>query len=133
MKNDFQTELTIRLAKSWNNLDLKFVKNNFADDIVYESQLVFSSICGKQAVKSYFEGKFNSIKNELNKGLMSIKAEIATHPSATHPFIVLTQITHGEERRLSILLTVENSEIKRIDACIIPAPETARLTGEIPK
>lgn len=133
MKNHSQIEAIRQLAKSWNNLDIKLVEEDFADDIVYESQLVFSSLNGKHAVKSYFENKFNSIKNELLKGTMTVKAEIATHPAVRHPFIVLTQITNNELRQLSIIPKIENGKIKRIDACIIPAPETAELTGDIPK
>lgn len=129
-----ETETLRRLAKSWNNLDTSFIKHDLADDFTYESQWVLTPIEGGQSFLNYLESKFKAIRRAMQYETMAVTAELALHPAIQHkPIIVLTQITSKGIRQVSILITVEQQKIKRIDVCFIPDPTEAELTGEIPK
>lgn len=134
MSTDFHDKALRRLAQSWNRLDLSLVEPDLAEDAVYESQMVLQALNGKEAVCDYLSGKFNAIRSSIDKGTMTLRAEIAHHHSVQRPLIVLTQVDleTGENHQLGLLLTTTDDSIKRIDACIIPAPHSAYLTGEVP-
>ena len=133
MESASETEIIRSVAKSWNNLDISFAKEHMADDVIYESQFVFSSIEGKEDVASYFAGKYKTIKSDVEKGEISITAEMGSIASNKPPLIVLTQIIDKKTVQLTILVRVENGKIKRIDACKFPSPKLAKLSGDIPK
>lgn len=126
---------TLRLiAKSWNNLDTRFIERELADDFIYESQWVLTPIEGKGAFLSYIHSKFTSIKNAMRSQTMTVTAELALLPSMQNrPCIILTQITSEEIRQVSVLVNIQGGKIKRIDVCFIPDPKEAELTGEFPK
>lgn len=129
-----ETNTLRQLAKSWNNLDTSFIKNELADNFTYESQWVLTPIEGKIDFLNYLESKFRAIKSAMQKETMTVMAELALHPEMNRkPIIVLTQITSEGIRQVSLLITIEEDKIKRIDVCFIPDPTEAELTGEFPK
>ncbi len=129
-----ETETLRQLAKSWNNLDTRFIEKELADDFTYESQWVLTPIEGKGEFLSYLQSKFIAIKTAMQSQTMTVTAEIALHPSMQNrPCIVLTQITSEGFRQVSLLIKIQERKIKRIDVCFIPDPTEAELTGEFPK
>jgi hypothetical protein len=122
MKNE-EIETLKHLAQSWNSLDTRHVKNDLADNLVYESQWVLTPIEGKDDFLRYLESKFQAIKSAYNKQLLIIKAEVAYHPALSDkPIIILTQITLDRIQMASMIIEFDESKIKRIDLCFIPDP-----------
>lgn len=131
--NDQERESLRMLAKSWNNLDVRFIEEQLADDVIYESQWVLKPIEGRQKFLTYLNSKFNAIKLAMESEPMVVKAEIAFHPlNQNRPCIVLTQMAKSEIRKTTVLIEMLKDKIKRIDMCFIPDPEEAELTGELP-
>lgn len=129
-----ETESLKKLAKSWNNLDIRYIEKELSENFVYESQWVFTPIKGRESFLNYLQAKFQAIKSASQDEIMSVTAEIAFHPDIRQePIIVLTQITSKEIRQASVVISIENKKINRIDVCFIPDPRKAKLTGEFPK
>lgn len=129
-----EKELLRQLAKSWNNLDTRFIQNELDDEVIYESQWVLTPIEGKENFLSYFNSKFSAIKKTMLSNTMTVTAEIALQPSMQdRPCIVLTQITSEGINQVSVLIKLKEYKIKRIDICFIPDPTEAHLSGEFPK
>jgi hypothetical protein len=132
MENSTQIEIENlrKLARSWNNLDTKYIINELSDNIVYESQWVLIPVKGKTVFLEYLVSKFKAIKNTSSG---RVKAEMAFLPSlSSKPCIVLSQKTPEVSRKVTVLIKIVESKVERIDVCFIPAPEEAILTGEIP-
>jgi len=125
--------LLIQLAKSWNNLDVRFIENLLAEDFTYESQWVISPIRGKDNFLPYLKSKFQAIASEIKNGEMKVFAELANHPDLQgKDCIVLAQTTKTEILHVLIVIELHEELISRIDICFIPDPETATLTGNQP-
>lgn len=123
-----------KLAQSWNNLDINHIAIVIDEGIVYESQWVLLPIEGKVQFLNYLKTKFDSIKKEMHKEIISLYAEIAMLPILENRHcIVLTQITKSEIRKVTILIKNIDNKINHIEVCFIPKPEEAILSGEIPK
>ena len=60
-----ELDLIIKIAKGYNNLDPQEILNVVSEDVVYESQNVFSALRGKIEFTEYLIPKFKTIK-ELN-------------------------------------------------------------------
>ena len=122
-----------QLAKSWNNLDTKFIETILADDFIYESQWVLVPIVGRKPFLTYLASKFEAIKTAMQSEPMTITAELAMHPAIyNRPCIVLSQISSKEITQVSLLINLQQGKIKQIDVCFIPDPAKANLSGEIP-
>ncbi len=133
LMNNHETKLIRRLAQCWNNLDSSYIENELADDFIYESQWVLTPITGKTEFLIYLQSKFAAIKLAMLSETMTVSAELALHPSLhNRPCIVLTQIYKDGIRQVTVLVTLRERRIKRIDICFIPDPTEANLTGEFP-
>jgi hypothetical protein len=133
MKN-YEIELLRYLAKSWNNLDVSFIEEILADDLVYESQWVLNPVVGKQQFLFYLNAKFSAIKKARDSQIMTVSAEMAFHKDIfERPCLILSQITNECVHQVSVLIELVGNKMKRIDVCFIPDPTDAILTGEIPK
>lgn len=130
-----EKELLINLAKAWNNLDVSFIENLLIDEFKYASQWVFDEMNGKINYLDYLSAKFESIKNGIKENGDEIFAELAivTEGFPNKPCIVLTQIRGNNVMKVTLLIEAMNEMIGRIDMCAIPTPESAILTGLIPK
>ena len=131
--NDQERESLRMLAKSWNNLDIRFIQDQLTEDVTYESQWVLKPIDGKQKFLTYLNSKFIAIKSAMESEPMVVKAEMAFLPTIKNrPCLVLTQTAKSETRKTTVLIEILIGKIKRIDMCFIPDPEEAELTGEFP-
>ena len=118
-----QLKLLKQLKLAWNNLDTKHMELFLAEDVVYESQWVLTSIKGKSKVLEFLSGKFRTIQNMKNRFILT-NAAIGYIPSMKmRPCILLSQIYSDELTQVSVLIEVKNSLISRIDLCFIPNPE----------
>ena len=115
-------------ASMMNTLDSSKLEPLLSPDFHYESQMVFSEIKSKQEYLDYINPKLKTVKASGTK----VWAEMAllTH-SFPGPCVVLSQ---GEKENLValVLAEVKGDLIKRIDMCIVPAPQSAKRSGEYP-
>ena len=138
-----ESELVELYAKTWNTLNPAIIEPYLADDVVYESQLVFDPLIGKKAVFDYLQGKMQTIKQTRYKS--DVYAEIGhcgsqdgnkvqvLSASAFRPCVLMAQGNPDKIIAL-ILLETDAGKIKRIDLCTIaPHPSTATRTGEYPE
>ena len=113
-----------------------------AEDVVYESQQVFSALIGKEEVFDYLKGKMQTIKN--NSPQSKVYAEVGYcgsqegynvqvwSASEGKPCVLMAQGNPNEVLAL-VLLETEEAKIKRVDICTVaPHPSTATRTGEYP-
>ena len=129
-----ESQLLVQLAKCWNNLDVSFIENHLAKDIIYESQWVFTPIQGKANFLPYLNSKFKAIRSAISNGDMNVAAELAVHPSLSgKECLVLSQTTIQEVVFVLIVIELRQDLIYRIDVCFIPDPEKAILSGIQPK
>ena len=138
-----ESELVELYAKTWNTLNPAIIEPYLADDVVYESQVVFSALVGKEAVFDYLQGKMQTIKQTRYKS--DVFAEIGfcgsqdgnkiqvLSASDFRPCVLMAQGNPDEVIAL-VLLETEAGKIKRIDICTeVPHPSTATRTGEYPE
>jgi len=132
MKNN-DLECLQSLANAWNNLDVNLIKNNLSEDVTYISQWVFLPIIGKNQVLYYLDQKFNSIKIATIQSIMSVTAEIATHPNiVSKSCIILTQMTGEGVVQVLLDVHVKCHKISSIVICFIPNPDEAIINDDIP-
>ncbi len=130
-----EIELLIEYAKAWNNQDARYLEPILNNNFRYASQFVFEEMVGKEKYLNYIKGKFLVIRKNIEEKGDKMKAEIAycTYGFPNKPCIVLTQISGNTKRPATLLIKVEDDLIIRADLGIIPTPESAKLTGQIPK
>ncbi len=110
-----ETEKLSLLARCWNNLDISFIENEFAEHIVYDSQWVLTPILGKEKLLDYLKAKFAAIKSVKLSDSMFVHAEIGVIPSLHgRPCIVLSQSSSGYNRQVTVLIEVQEELIIRI-------------------
>jgi len=137
-----ELELVRLYARCWNNFDVEPIVPYLADDLVYESQLVFNPLVGKTTVVDYLKEKWSTTKASGPE--WRVFAEIGYcgsqygrrvqvySASPGRPCILATQGQKGVPQLL-ILLEVKNGIIRRIDLCAVaPHPSSATRTGEYP-
>ena len=117
-------------AKMMNTLDATCFAPILAEDFVYESQSVITSIKSKQDFLEYITKKLEIISTMK----ATVYAEFG-HVNAfgrERPCVILAQDDKDTLQALA-LATVSNNRLKRIDLCIIPPPESAKRSGKYPK
>ena len=50
------------IAKSWNNLDTRFIEKKLSNNFIYKSEWMTNSINGKETYLSYLKLKFEALK-----------------------------------------------------------------------
>ncbi len=125
-----QWELLRKIAQAWNNLDVSYIEEEVADEVIYTSQWVFESIEGKNKLLDYLQGKFATIKSRVLSDQMKLSAELASFTDG--PCIVLKQEFKDRTDKSTLLIKTMDHKIQQIDLCFIPDPEAAKLSGEIP-
>ena len=138
-----ESELVELYAKTWNTLNPTMIEPYLADDVVYESQKIFTPLVGKEAVCNHLQGKMQNIKKNRHKS--DVYAEIGYCGSQDgnkiqvlsaetfRPCVLMAQ-GNPDEVLILILLEVGDGKIKRIDLCTeIPHPSSAMRTGEYPE
>lgn len=137
-----ELELVKLYAKVWNTLKPELIESYLADDVVYESQQVFSSLDGKEVVFDYLKGKMQTIRDNIQQS--KVYAEVGYSRSYRgyyietkyepegRPCVVLAQGNPDEVVAL-VLLEIGEGKIKRIDIITVaPIPSSATRTGEYP-
>ena len=118
MKNINEEDILRILAKSWNNLNIQNLIEVLDRNIIYQSQWVPNPIIGKSALHKHLEVKYTAIKKDLHKGKMFVIAEMAYFPNLKDkPCLIITQKTGRITRQVSVLISIENGLIKRINVC----------------
>ena len=116
-------------AKMINNLRVQSLVPMLTSDFVYESQMVMEPIKSRSEFLDYMDSKLEMI---VKTGSI-VFAEMGTIEAyfQLRPCVILAQ---DDKDNLigTALAEVEGNELKRIDLCILPSPETAVRSGEYP-
>ncbi|WP_299061719.1 hypothetical protein [uncultured Polaribacter sp.] len=117
------------LAKTYNNLDIRYVENLLKANVIYESQNVLTPIEGKENLIDYLQNKFKIIKDTDNL----VFAEIGyLDTGKSKPCIILSQ-GNKENKGALILIKTKDNLITRIDICTVaPHWSSAIRTNEYP-
>jgi hypothetical protein len=115
-------------ASMMNTLDSSNLEKLLSHDFHYESQMVFSEIKSKQEYLDYINPKLEAVRASGDKVWAEMGNLMHSFPG---PCVVLAQ---GEKENLValVLAEVKGDLIKRIDMCIMPAPQSAKRSGEYP-
>ncbi len=116
-------------ATMLNTLNVQPLEGLLAEDFHYASQWVFDEISSKKAYLRYIVGKLQTI----SKSKSTLFAEMGTVAvyGKIQPCVVLAQ--DDRENLVGIVLAeVEGAQLKRLDLCMIPPPDTAIRSGEYP-
>lgn len=134
--------LTTDVAKAYNNLDVSFIENKLADDVVYESQQVLVPLRGKPGVVEYLQKKFETISSTPDAMLY---VELAFLENLSDSMIPVAFAQDGQpclimaqgspDKKLAVVVVHEfNGLISRIDLCTVaPHWSQAKGTGEFPR
>tara|TARA_Y100000588_G_scaffold354192_1_gene408222 strand:+ start:1255 stop:1659 length:405 start_codon:yes stop_codon:yes gene_type:complete len=127
--NDYPVlkDLLRAYARMWHHLDRSFLAPHLVDDMSYTSQWVFDEITDKDAFLTYIQPKLANCR----KDGVRVWAEIATLPDG-YPCIKMSQGVKREIMATLMIEEIKGGKIKSMEMCAIPAPESARGTGEYP-
>jgi hypothetical protein len=117
-------------AQTMNTLNVEPLKKILPDDFHYASQHVLEEIESKNAFLGYLEPKLQTIAR-VNANVF---AEIGTVSAygKNQACVILAQ--NSKDNLVGIILAkVEDGQLKRLDLCIVPAPQTAERSGDHPK
>lgn len=121
-------------ATAWNRLDPGVLIQVLDDDVTYSSQSVLASMRGKEEVADYLRGKMATISADSAVKVFAQLAETQEYPMYTLPPEPCVVLSQGEIDNLvvTVLFKVSETGIRAIHMCIIPPPDTTKLTGEFP-
>lgn len=119
------------LAKSWNNLDIQYMKDEVSDTIVYGSYWNGGIINGKETFLSYMNAKFSALKFAQSFKTISVNAELVKWKD--EPYVFLSQIT--EESIREVLISVHSVKDRMQHIWVNEVPDDREqivLSGDIP-
>lgn len=112
-----------------NTNDIEHVVGLLADDFRYCSQAVLTDLVGKEEFLTYMRGKLAVIAGSADRPV----AEMAYLPAMRNrPCLVLLDNDTGQSI-CTVLAMIKYGRLSRIDLCIVPPPNTAVRTGEVPR
>ncbi|MFC3162856.1 hypothetical protein [Ciceribacter thiooxidans] len=112
-----------------NTNDVECVADLLVDDFRYCSQAVLTELVGKDEFLGYMQAKLSTIGKRADRPV----AELATLPTMMdRPCLVLSHNDTGEPI-CTVLATVKGGRLSRVDLCLVPSPDMATRTGEVPK
>lgn len=116
-------------ASMMNTLNAECIEPLLADDFIFESQQVFQPLESKEEFLEYIHGKLETIRRVK----ASVFAEMGTVDDfrQNQPCVILAQNDRDNLVGLALAQT-EGEFLKRIDLCVIPAPQSAKRSGEYP-
>lgn len=127
-----EVDMLKNLKQSWDYLDTKYIEEYLDDDVIYESQWVFSSLKGKDKVIEYLNGKFDTIKKSEKEKKISMLSLIGYVYSMSYkPCIILSQIIEDEIVQATVLIEIRNNKITRIDVCFVPSTDEVLINYKI--
>ena len=116
-------------ARMLNTLNAECIQPLLADDFIFESQQVLQPLESKEAFLEYIHGKLETIRRVH----ATVFAEMGTVDTFRHsqPCVILAQ--NDRDNLVGLALAQTDGELlKRIDLCIIPAPQSAKRSGDYP-
>ena len=124
-------EIALRAyATMMNTFNTEALEALLAEDFVYESQYVFAALESKKAFLDYMVQKLETVAR--TKAL--VYAEMGTVDAyfENQPCVILAQ---NEKSNLVgiVLAKVGADRLKRLDLCCVPAPQSAKRSGEYPQ
>lgn len=116
-------------ASMMNTLNAECIEPLLADDFIFESQQVFQPLESKEEFLEYIHGKLETIRRVK----ANVFAEMGTVDDfrQNQPCVILAQNDRDNLVGLALAQT-EGEFLKRIDLCVIPAPQSAKRSGEYP-
>jgi len=121
--NNTELNLYKCLAQAWNELNTEHILPFMSEDIIYESQWVFSALNGKTEVLEYLNGKFETLRNSNDS---KVKADLAYLPRMGMKLcLIMSQQLEEGLKEVTVLLEVKDNLISRIDICFLPDPADA--------
>ena len=117
-------------AAMMNTLDVGRIEPLLADDFVYESQAVFQPLESKAAFLEYIRPKLETVKRS-NATVYAELGRVAAY-GREQACVILAQ--NSPENLVGLVLAkAEGGKLKRLDLCVVPAPQAAQRTGEYPR
>jgi hypothetical protein len=133
------------LAAMWNLLDPTPLFEILAPDVVWESQMVFEPLRGRDAVTAYLTGKLETLRStrtahpvvaELGRcGIDRGGQVFVLSANPGRPCVIVYQGEGVRHQGPSALALVEVADglVRRVDLCsVAPSPSSAVRTGEFP-
>ena len=136
-----ELEMTIKVAKAYNNLNFEEIEEVLSEDVIYESQNVLTPLYGKVELKTYLDEKFKLIKSSdrpvfAEMGFLGIQNKNSHNELSDYngrPCVILSQ-GDKENKGALILVEINNDKIERIDICTVaPNWREATSTHKYPK
>ena len=124
-----ETTALTAYARMINTLDINCLEPLLANDFVYESQSVLQALESKQSFLDYMVPKLQTIRHS-SKPAWAEMGNVAVC-GTNRPCVVLAQ---SDRNNLVGLVVAETGggTIKRLDYCIVPAPDSAQRSGRYP-
>ncbi|QOD60669.1 hypothetical protein H9I45_15215 [Polaribacter haliotis] len=104
-----------KLAKTYNNLNIKHIEGFLSKDVIYESQNVLEPIQGRENLINYLTQKFETIKKSNNL----VYAELGYLDAQKEKACII--LSQGEKENEGALVLIESADnlITRIDICTV--------------
>jgi len=119
------------LAKSWNNLDVRFMENQLSDNVTYRSYWKEGKIEGREKFLSYMNLKFAALRFTKSFKMISVNAELVQWKDES--CVLLNQITEESIREVLISVDSVNDKMRYITINEVPDNrEEIVLSGDIP-
>ena len=140
-----EEEACLALASMWNLLDPTPLFEILAPDVVWESQMVFAPLRGRDAVTAYLKGKLETLRSmrtehpvRAEMGLCGDEGGRQVSVLSAYPGRPCVLVYQGDdlgrrEPSALALIEVEDGLVRRVDLCnVAPSPASATRTGVFP-
>jgi hypothetical protein len=132
------SRLCSRYARAFNLIEESWFDDLFAEDAVYESQVVTDRLEGREAIIEYLEGKLETLRQCGPDH--RVRMELAEFVPDRRPCLVVYQREgrydgSGLGRRIGLLILTARDEARLgqvFMAVVVPRPESARGSGVFP-
>jgi hypothetical protein len=111
---------------AWQRLDASLLFEAMADDVVYESQWVFSALEGRAAVEEYLAGKFSTRRTLPAENGVAIEPAV-TRAGGPARIGALMHDRNGSSEDVLALFAFEKGRIRRVDLCMVQLFAPRRL------
>ena len=116
-------------ARMMNTLDADHLEPFLAEDLRYNSQWVFEEMVGKKRFIEYIRPKLKVIAESGRRPYAEI-GELGAYPFGN--CIIMAQ-DNPDNLIATVLVRIQDGKISNLDMCAVPAPDSARRTGEYPE
>ena len=123
-------------ARTWNNLDVSYIKPFLDDGVHFASQNVFDEMTSKSEVLEYLAAKMSTNRNSPKAQVFAELGETIQYPMyrvREQPCVILAQGTKDNVLAV-VLFETKGTKITRVDICsVVPVPHTAKRSGKYPR